>query len=402
MRGMRRAVLWAWMVAALCVPGGAAAGGRWEPHVDGFARQVAERCRGADAFVGEFVEAGGEGRVYAFVDAVRQRFVAALGGAGRVVADPALADAYVTVTYRIGPDGLGLEARVRSLEGGRVLGGASALIPGDVLPPGWDRRTLREVARELAAKLQDTLVGQRLRMAVELSDPRPEDPATAGLHETLRGYLVERLTAADGIEVVGQAGPGDVRLALGFRAEGDDAVAEATVRRAGSAEVLATATARFPADLLRPEAYGPPSFVLLWSGEGAEVIGRALKARLTEAGAVVHDAAALTGLEPGAGQKAVLAAAAAVPARYVVSVHTETVPAGGMGAIKAFRSTALVEATEVASGEVTVAVEQSERIFGLTREQALTGRGRNHFGGRVAEPAVERFMERAQALLEPR
>ena len=109
---------------------------------------------------------------------------------------PANAGAYVMTTFLEKPDGVFLNASLINAEdGSTVLSSTAVEIPATGLPEHWKERTLRDVAFELAGKLEQKLFAQKIKIILgEFSGGyKKKDTFVSEFSATMKGYIKEEM-----------------------------------------------------------------------------------------------------------------------------------------------------------------------------------------------------------------
>lgn len=140
------------------------------------------------------------------------------------------------------------------------------------------------------------------------------------------------------------------------------------------------------------------SFLVAAEGEGAAAVAQRLKAALVDRGFQVYDEQLTGALRSGGGAGSVLSAATRFLADYLVRVESSVGAMGETYGIKAFQGAATIEMTEVSSGFLQASVAQSARVYGLTRQQAVSGQRADQFPRAVAGAAVDQFLAKLDDL----
>jgi len=143
------------------------------------------------------------------------------------------------------------------------------------------------------------------------------------------------------------------------------------------------------------------SFIVLSQGENAEPASGALKAALLEKGFSVYDEEFIrdsyvnAGLKPpdilDPGKIATLNLSERFLADYLIVVKAEISAAGEQFGIKVFQASVKIQLTEASSSLLKATAEGSNRIFGLTKDQAVSGQRRDQFRKAVVDPSVSKF-----------
>jgi hypothetical protein len=140
------------------------------------------------------------------------------------------------------------------------------------------------------------------------------------------------------------------------------------------------------------------SFIVLGEGEGSDIVVSLIKGALLERQFGAYDEAFVRNSYAGAGEpfpvqaqnpaQAPLRLAGRFLADYVIRVRTEISPISSTYGIRVYQARVKIQLTEASSGLLKAFVESSERVFGLTKEQALEGRRPDQLRAAVAVPAV--------------
>jgi len=148
------------------------------------------------------------------------------------------------------------------------------------------------------------------------------------------------------------------------------------------------------------------SFVLFGQGDGAEIVLGRLKETLVDKGFSAYDEDFVRAFYDQAGKplpawggsnaKPPRGVAEPLLADYVLRVRTELAPLGNTSGIQAFQAAAKVQLTEVSSGLIRAFAETSKRVFGLSKDQAISGNRPDQFRRAVAETAVQDFLAKLE------
>ena len=229
--------------------------GGWEEGVDSLAvRLVSGAVRGKMLTVADPVE-GGEERIYLpFSRQIRSQLVGALREHGaQITSDPFSAEASVVTEFHLVSDGLLLESRIVDFSGAELVSGKSSL-PYQSLPDTWDRRTLRNIAYELAGKIDEILYGGTLNtLLVGLSGGESEyEEFVSDFTIAINDYMREELGKIESV-VIRRASENSRRihqLQGKFRISGEKIRLTYTMTRVADGEVVALVSTRFPLEII--------------------------------------------------------------------------------------------------------------------------------------------------------
>lgn len=145
----------------------------------------------------------------------------------RLVADSVDADVYLLTHYLRIPEGLSLQTRLVDQEGVELSSNAIT-IATRLLPQSWDKRTLKDVAYEIAGKLDRELYGQRLNtVLIGLSGGKSKsEEFISDFTITMNDYMREELNKIPSI-IIRQAADG---VSRSHRLQGKFMVIGNTVR----------------------------------------------------------------------------------------------------------------------------------------------------------------------------
>ena len=114
------------------------------------------------------VDASREGSYYPFLRNVQQVLIQKARENGYTVLDsPTTAKAYLETEFRMGKQSLRLFLSLKDADNRNSLGSATVDLASITLPTDWKDRTLKDVAFELATKLDAQLFGQKLNILID-------------------------------------------------------------------------------------------------------------------------------------------------------------------------------------------------------------------------------------------
>lgn len=191
----------------------------WASYVtDLVVRLVDGQKTGSRIYVHSLRDESNSQAYYPFMQTVGKALANEIGKRGFIVGPgPTGVDCYVMTTFLERPGALFLNASLISAEdGSTVLTSASVEIPASSLPARWKERSLRDVAYELVAKLEQRLFIQKIKIVFgEFSGGHSkEESFVSEFSSAMRGYIKEEMSKS-GTFVI---------LAPSARQNGDEAV----------------------------------------------------------------------------------------------------------------------------------------------------------------------------------
>ena len=153
---------------------------------------VNDNSRGKRTYVNQLYDTSPQRAYYPFMSEVRSSLETSLINAGLPVHKGITGiDAYVSTSFGVSNKGLALSSKLVDIVSGALLAGGSVEIPTHALPDNWSERGPEAVARELAEKLSEGTLGQRIELFVgEITGGREQDQ---GLISDFSSSLRERI-----------------------------------------------------------------------------------------------------------------------------------------------------------------------------------------------------------------
>jgi hypothetical protein len=139
-------------------------------------------------------------------------------------------------------------------------------------------------------------------------------------------------------------------------------------------------------------------FIVLGTGDGADIVVGLLKVALLERKLSAYDESFVRGSYTSAGRRfpsqvgTSLDLAGRFLADYVIRVQTHVSLISSTYGIQVYQTRVEIHATEVSSGLLKAFAEVSNRVFGLSKGQALEGQRPDQLRAAVAEPAVAKVL----------
>jgi len=139
----------------------------------------------------------GEGAHFPFLHStLHDTLVSIIGDQGHsVVQHASQADVYVRTKFGITTGFLRLNFSIEDRKTGKMIGSKNVAINTDQLPSDWNHRGLRDIATELANKLDGELFGQKLTLVIsEFSGGKTNtDQFISEFSSIMKGYVHEEL-----------------------------------------------------------------------------------------------------------------------------------------------------------------------------------------------------------------
>jgi len=169
-------------------------------------------AEGQSLFVSEITDSSSDRIYLPFTKRIHSVMLRSLGRKGiRLVSDPVDADVYLFTNYFRTQEGLSLQTRLVDQEGDERSNSVTT-IASELLPQSWDRRTLKDIAYEIAGKLDRKLYGQRFNtVLMDLSGGESESEGfISDFTITMNDYMREELNKLPPI-AIRQAADGTTR-----------------------------------------------------------------------------------------------------------------------------------------------------------------------------------------------
>lgn len=195
------------LTAALLLIPGVSQAQDWEAAIDAWISESWTKVSDGRVRVGDPYDLGG-GTYYPFLRQVKSAVCGALTSKGlRVLQQGAEGDAEysLTLNYRVVNGGIRLDLKLLSNEEGELVEGGLLSLSASQLPPGWSKRSLRDIASELKVKLLEQTLGSNDLSVVfgEFSGGKEEQDGLVGeLSATLKDYLLDELSSTNAITLV--------------------------------------------------------------------------------------------------------------------------------------------------------------------------------------------------------
>lgn len=236
----------------------------WERSVDTWIRGTTwSKTPKQRIFVGEPYDTSPRKAYFPFMRRLHSVMCGSLSGAGfRVQQEQSSADLYMTLGFSVSGGGLDLDVKIMSMTDGELVEGHPLRLASAELPAGWNKRTLRDVARELHTKLLIKTVGQRLAVVFgEFSGgDKEKDGMVSEVSLTLKDFLMDELSSTPAITLIAgkkrSAGSGQRSLEGRFKVVGRTVQFRLSLLSADGKSHEATVTATLPTGQL------PPGFAL--------------------------------------------------------------------------------------------------------------------------------------------
>ena len=177
----------------------------WKGHVAQLAEKLAKENIGDHkVYLNEFQNVattrGTKGCIstYTFTTDARCALRTALTNSGlNLQRNAGKADAYLVTWFSVTDKGLNLECEVVKADmNSTVLAASSVLIPNSLLPPGWDKMTLEDIAYEVVVKMQPLLFNKgvkKIAMGSFTGGTKEQDGLTSEFSERMRTHVRNQL-----------------------------------------------------------------------------------------------------------------------------------------------------------------------------------------------------------------
>jgi hypothetical protein len=192
------------LVALVGLPGVATARD-WQSRIGDWVSGKWTKTPKGKIFVGEPYDTSRRAAYFPFMKRVRNAVCGSLASQGfRVQQGQADAETYMTLGFFVSDGGLDIDAKVISMADGELVEAHPLHLPSAELPNGWNKRTLRDVARELHTKLLIKTVGQKLSVVFgEFSGGKEEkDGMVSEVSLTLKDFLMDELSSTPAITLI--------------------------------------------------------------------------------------------------------------------------------------------------------------------------------------------------------
>ena len=217
--------------------------------------QLGEAIRGLPSqnlkiYVRTPVDASREGSYYPFLRNVQQVLIQTTRENGYTVLDsPTNAKAYLETEFRIGKQSLRLFLSLKDADNRNTLGSASVDLASTALPTDWNDRTLKDVAFELATKLDEQLFGQKINVLIDgfSGGKTKTDSFVSDFSMMMRGYIREEVGTLDTFKILigGSTSVQQYSLRGHYQVLGNEVVLRLKVIKVSSGHEIANASSRF-------------------------------------------------------------------------------------------------------------------------------------------------------------
>ncbi len=196
------------------------------------------------------VDASTEGSYYPFLKNVQQVLMQKARKNGYTVLDsPITAKAYLETEFRMGKQSLRLFLSLKDADNRNPLGSATVDLASITLPTDWKDRTLKDVAFELATKLDEQLFGQKLNIFIdEFSGGKTKtDSFVSDFSTMMRGYIREEVGTLDTFKILigGSTSAQQYSLRGHYQVIGNEVVLRLKVIKVRSGHEIANVSSRF-------------------------------------------------------------------------------------------------------------------------------------------------------------
>jgi len=203
-----------------------------------------------EVYVREPVDASREGSYYPFLRHVQEVLIQKARNNGyTVVNSPTNAKAYLETQFRIGKQSLQLFLSLKDADSRNTIGSATVELASSVLPIDWKDRTLKDIAFELATKLDEQLFGQKLSILIdEFSGGKEKtDAFVSDFSILMRGYIREEVGSLDTFRILieGSTSAQQYSLRGHYQVLGNEVFLRLKVIKVGSNHAIANASSRF-------------------------------------------------------------------------------------------------------------------------------------------------------------
>ena len=196
------------------------------------------------------VDTSTEGSYYPFLRNVQQVLIQKARENGYTVLDsPTTAKAYLETEFRMGKQSLRLFLLLKDADNRNTIGSATVDLASTALPTDWKDRTLKDVAFELATKLDAQLFGQKLNVLIdEFSGGKTKtDSFVSDFSIMMRGYIREEVGALDTFKILigGSTSAQQYSLRGHYQVIGNEVVLRLKVIKVSSRHEIANVSSRF-------------------------------------------------------------------------------------------------------------------------------------------------------------
>lgn len=202
------------LVLVLVVPASVFCQDSWQSLVKQLADDLSRENRGdPKVYLNDFQNVatmrGAKGCVstYSFANEARCALRTALSSSGvSLLMSPDSADAYLVTWFSVTDEGLRLECQIVKKDlRSTVLAASSVLIPDKLLPRGWDRMNLEDIAYEIVIKMQPLIFNKgikKIAIGTFTGGEKGKDGLTSVFSEKMKTYLAGQLNKVKGCQVI--------------------------------------------------------------------------------------------------------------------------------------------------------------------------------------------------------
>ena len=224
----------------------------WKNTLTGAVSEIVGGVDGVETlYVSAPRDSASDRRYYPFMDkSVHRILVNSAQREGITIVDSPLdASHYLETEFGVRAKGLSLFFRLKPSDGTKASTSKILELEDGLLPEDWSKRTLRDIAYELASKLESALFGQQYRLIVgEFSGGQAE---TSGLvsefSQLVRDDVREELGKLDMFDILSQesSDSADSKVIGRFRASGTEIIFRVMIFRHDDKRELANVSSRF-------------------------------------------------------------------------------------------------------------------------------------------------------------
>ena len=253
-KGIQRLAIRGFLLLAVCfvLPHHLAFAGDWKNTLRGAVSEIVGGVDGVETlYVSAPRDSASDKRYYPFMDeSVHRVLVNSVQHEGiAIVGSPLDASHYLETEFDVSAEGLSLFFTLKPSDGTKASTSKDLELEDGLLPKDWNKRTLRDIAHELARKVESVLFGQQYRLVVgEFSGGQSE---TSGLvsefSQLVRDDVREELGKLDMFEILSQESSDSVdsKVIGRFRASGTEIIFRVMIIRHDDKRELANVSARF-------------------------------------------------------------------------------------------------------------------------------------------------------------
>ncbi len=227
----------------------------WEQEINEFAKEISTKIHKEHLLFVDIPQDASQEKIYLpFTKQIQFVLLESLRNQGvQVASAPIVSGVSLLTEFNLLPTGLRLHGRVID-SSGLELSSSTISIINDKLPSSWDERSLQTVAYEIAGKIEQSLLGQKLdTLMVGLSGGKAEnDTFISDFTVIMNGYMRKELGDLPSIQL--KRTPEDShkihQLKGKFRIVGDKVYLNYTLTRIEDGGVVAVASTQFPLSIV--------------------------------------------------------------------------------------------------------------------------------------------------------